>query len=155
MFRFNPDGDRILDDSPSFLIHKKDACFRVKHRYFGLQVSAPYRAEARIVPYLIEEGDLLVGNGKKTRPYNQIETRMHGLYGLSHTWKATGTLDECRLISLASALVAGELIGASQERAVFDLIWSAIRDSEKTRSWAMLYFPAWAGSVISSLGKAA
>jgi hypothetical protein len=155
MFYYNPEGTFLLDNSLSFLVHEKDAKFRVRRRYFGLQITAPYRAEARVVPYLIEDGDLLVGNGKKARPYNQIEARLHGLHGLPHTWKATGTLDDCRIISTASALVAGELIGASQERAVFDLIWSGLRDSISMRSWAKLYFPTWADSIIRSLEKAA
>jgi hypothetical protein len=152
MLYHNPYGERPLQGATSLLVPKQKGMeFRVHYRHIGVQVASSYRSNARVVLYVIEDGGFLVGNGKPKNPYDTLSARLHGRHSPGVEWEVTEGLDECRIVSIAASLVSDELLGESRKRAVYDMLWAALRKDRGTRQWLKENFPDWAKGVLHSL----
>ena len=70
------------------------------------------------------------------------------------TWEIiTKSIDDCRLIEMAMALVEGEVHGKTRERFIYNLIWASLRDNPATHPWMREHFPDWFEQIEEALTK--
>jgi hypothetical protein len=131
------------EDTTSLITPDDDRC-QVITQYIGVIVHASHWATASVGLQVVEDVRRGLGKGSVNSPLSSIEARHWGETSSYARWEVMESIEACRIVSISMGLVRGEVVGEARERAIYDLIYAAVRDSEPVKKWVTERWPEWA-----------